>query len=82
MNAFHELESPIYDLKNAAQVLATLFEDVEGEQVGSATRYVFYDHEHTLLAHMVYDLCRRSNELDRAFHAAFDGDKGEVADAA
>lgn len=69
-NPFHDLEGPIAETANATQILAYIFEDLKPEKRGTEQVYTVYDAEHTMLAFMIYDLCGRTQRLEKAFDAA------------
>lgn len=72
MNPFHELETPISDTAMAAQILASLFEDVHADSMVKNRQITMTEHEVEMLSFMIYDMCRRTGELRKAFQSAHD----------
>lgn len=75
MSPFSELETPIYDTAMMAQVLGNVIEELHGAATRRAGGQVMMtDHEAEILAFLVYDLCRRTNDLRKEFQAIFDAE--------
>jgi hypothetical protein len=73
-NPFLGMEEGINDASTAAQLLATLFE-MEDERVARSDRpgpMVIHEHEADLIRFMIYDLCKRTNEVKKTFYALAD----------
>ncbi len=74
MTVFHDLESPIINTALAAQVLASIFEDVNFEAANKGQGIRLTDHEAEMLAFLIYDLCARTKALRKDFDAALEAD--------
>ncbi|GAB5429706.1 MAG: hypothetical protein Devi2KO_31650 [Devosia indica] len=70
LTAFYELESPIHDAVMAAQILAALMEDAHRSAEGSDRQIVMTEQEENMILFMVYDICRRTHELEKQFTTA------------
>lgn len=71
-NIFTRMETDISDTATAAQILATLFEDQDMRHVqsGNPNRPLTIDvHEADMIRFMIYDMCKRTNELKKQFYS-------------